>query len=157
MPVSPLLQVQEVVFPFSAEQRDIHQTWAGGLYITYRLILLLYILWELRQIYLIENRRLKLVLYLCLVVLYVVWFCYLPVAVAIASFLNALERSRVIVVFILTFDLVMNSVMVLLFCPKWSQHFFQFNHHLNSLARVRMKPAATHYHAIGHTLTSDEY
>ena len=154
------MQVQEVVFPFSAEQRDTHQTWAGGLYLTYRLILLLYILWELRQIYLIENRRFKLILYRCLLVLYVVWFCYLPVAVVIASFVNALERSRVIVVFILTFDLVMNSVMVLLFCPKWSQHFFQFSSHLNSLTRVtvrRMKTSVANYHAVGNSLTTDEY
>ena len=146
----------ELAFPFSSEQRDVHQTWAGGLYLAYRLLLLLYIMWEMRQIYLIENRRFKLILYRLLAVLYVVWFCYLPVAVVIATILNPLERARVIAVFVLTFDLIVNVVMVLLMCPKWSQVYFQFSSHLNSLTRVTMRKMKTRYHAVGDSFTSDD-
>lgn len=149
--LSSLPQVEELVFPFSACQRDHHQSWAGGLYLAYRLLLLLYILWEMRQIYLIENRHFKLVLYRALLCLYIVWFCYLPLIVAITSFINVLERARVIAVSILTFDLVANLVMVLLMCPKWSQQYFQFTSHLNTLARVSMKRvrgSSSSYHSV---------
>lgn len=145
------------MFPFTAEQRDTHQTWASGLYLAYRVVLLLYILWEMRQIYLIENRRFKLILYRCLLVLYIAWFCYLPVAVIVASCLNALERARVMAVSILTFDLIVNFVMVLLFCPKWSQQYFQFSSHLNYLTRVSMhnpKSSLTHYHTLSSSFPS---
>lgn len=149
--------MKETVFPFTADRRDNHQTWASGVYLAYRLILLLYILWEMRQIYLIENRRFKLILYRCLLVLYIAWFCYLPVAVIIASCLNALQRPRVIVVFILTFDLIVNFVMVLLFCPKWSQQYFQFSSHLNYLTRFTVrntKSSLTHYHTLSNSFPS---
>ena len=152
-------QVQELVFPFSAQPRDFYQTWAGGLYLAYRLVLLLYIMWEMRQIYLIENRRFKLILYRALIVLYIVWFCYLPFFVTIASLLNPLERTRVIGVSVLTFDLVINLVMVLLMCPKWSQQYFQFTSHLNYLSRVTMrkiKTGITHYRTISNSVTYDE-
>lgn len=150
--------MKETLFPFSAEQTDIHQTWAGGLYLAYRLLLLLYLLWEMRQIYLIENRKFKLILYRCFLVLYVVWFSYLPVAVIIASCLNALERQRVIVVCILTLDLLVNFVMVLLFCPRWSQQYFQFSSHLNYLTTVSMrttKTGLTHYRTLSNSFPSN--
>lgn len=111
----------------------------------------------MRQIYLIENRKFKLILYRCLLVLYIAWFCYLPVAVIVASCLNALERARVMAVSILTFDLIVNFVMVLLFCPKWSQQYFQFSSHLNYLTRVSMhnpKSSLTHYHTLSSSFPS---
>ena len=147
------------MFPFSTYQEDDYQTWAGGLYLAYRLLLLLYVLWEMRQIYLIENRRFKLVLYQVLIGIFILWFCYLPVAVVIASLLNVLERARVIGVSILTFDLVINLVMVLLMCPKWSQSYFQFTSHLNALSRVTMKRVRrsgfTRYSAVGNSFPDD--
>ena len=152
--------MQELVFPFSAEPVDSYQTWAGGLYLAYRLLLLLYILWEMRQVYLVENRRFKLVLYRALIVLYIIWFCYLPVAVTIASLINPLERARIIGVFVLTFDLVINLVTVLLMCPKWSQQYFQFTSHLNTLSRVTMRKirtGITHYRATSNSFTYEEY
>ena len=148
------------MFPFSADEHDNYQTWAGGLYLAYRLLLFLYILWEMRQIYLIENRRFKLILYRALITLFVIWFCYLPVAVTIASLLNPLERTRVIGVSVLTFDLVINLVMVLLMCPKWSQHYFQFTSHLNTLSRVTMRKTrtgGTHYRSVSNSFSYDEY
>ena len=117
---------------------DIYHTWAGGLFVAYRFLLLFYILYELRQIYLIENRPLKLILYRFLLLLYLLWFSYLVVAVIIARILDALERERVIAAFVLIFDLLANLVMVLLFCPKWSNRYFQFNSHLNYLTQARM-------------------
>lgn len=147
--------MQETVFPFSAERVDAYHTWAGGLYVAYRLLLLFYILYEMRQIYLIENRRFKLLLYRCLLVLYLLWFCYLPVAVIVARILNVLERQRVIAASVLTFDLLINAVMVLLFCPKWSDQYFQFNSHLNYLTRVSMKRSKlTQYNSVSSFLTS---
>ena len=114
-------------------------------------------MWEIRQIYLVENKRFRLVLYRTLAVLYVVWFCYLPVAVIIASILNPLERPRIVVVFILTFDLVINLVMVLLMCPKWSQLYFQFSSHLNSLTRVTMRRGLARYSAVSNSIPSEEH
>ena len=143
------------MFPFSAERVDVYHTWAGGLYVAYRLLLLIYILYEMRQVYLIENRHLKLILYRCLLVLYLLWFCYLPVGVIVARILDALERQRVIAASVLTFDLLINAVMVLLFCPKWSDQYFQFNSHLNYLTRVSMKRSKmTQYNSVSSFLTS---
>ena len=139
---------------------DVYQTWAGGLYLAYRLLLLLYILWEMRQIYLIENRHFRLILYRILIILYIIWFSYLPVAVIIASALNVLQRARVIVVCVLTFDLVINFTMVLLMCPKWSQQYFQFSSHLNMLTRVTMskiRSGFTKYRTVSNSFTSDDY
>ena len=136
---SLLWQVKETLFPFSAEREDSFQTWAGGLHLAYRLILLLYILWEMRQIYLIENRKLKLVLYRWLLFFYIVWFTYLPGVVILAAILNPLERARVVGVSLLFFDFLANVAMVLLFCPKWSQVYLQFGSDLNILARVKLR------------------
>ena len=88
------------------------------------------------------------------------WFCYLPIAVIAASVLNVLERARIIVACVLTFDLIMNIVMVLLMCPKWSQQYFQFSSHLNTLVRVtmrRMKDGLTQYRTVSNSFTSDDY
>lgn len=134
--IPPPPQIQDQVYPFSAETENNFQTWAGGLYLTYRLLLLLYILYEVRQVYLIENRTLTLRLYIGLMVVYVVWFCYLPLVIIITVFINPVEREKVVSTSILTFDLLMNIVMVLLFCPLWSNLYFQFDSHINELRRL---------------------
>ena len=128
-------QIQDQVYPYSAGTENEFQTWAGGLYLGYRLLLLLYILFEVRQVYLIENRTLTLRLYIGLVVVYVVWFCYLPLFVIIASVINPVQSGKVVSTSILTFDLLMDTVMVLLFCPLWSNLYFQFDSHINELRR----------------------
>ena len=132
------LQVQDQVYPLSTETINGFQTWGGGIYLAYRLLLLLYILYEVRQVYLIENRPTKLHLYVGLVVVYIVWFCYLPLVVVIVCFINPVERGRVISASILTFDLLINGVMVILFCPWCSNHYFQFNSYLNELRALKL-------------------
>ena len=132
------LQVQDQVYPLSTETINGFQTWGGGIYLAYRLLLLLYILYEVRQVYLIENHPTKLHLYVGLVVVYVVWFCYLPLVVVIVCFINPVERGRVVSASILTFDLLINGVMVILFCPWCSNHYFQFDSYLNELRTLKL-------------------
>ena len=134
----PTLQVQDQVYPFSAETIDGFQTWGGGIYLTYRLLLLLYILYEVRQVYLIENRPIKLQLYIGLVIVYIVWFCYLPLVVIIACFIYPVERGRVISASILTFDFLISAVMVFLFWPRCSIHYFQFDSYINELRKLKL-------------------
>lgn len=112
-----------------------YQTWAGGLYLGYRLIIFIYILYELRQIYLVENTRSKRVLYCFLVVFYVIWFCYLPLVVVIIVFVNPVQKAKVVSSVYLTIDLLASGVMVLLFCPLWSDLYFQFKSHVNDLTK----------------------
>ncbi len=116
-----------------------YQSWAGGLYLAYRLLLLIYILFEMRQIYLIENRQLKLIMYRLLAVFFIVWFCYLPLVVFVSVWINALERSKVITTTFLCFDLMANIIMVVLFCPKWSDMYFQFSSQINEFSRITIR------------------
>ncbi len=100
----------------------------------YRLALLGYILYEMRQIYLVENRPEKLKLYFALSFLYVIWFCYLPFIVFVIAFIDPLFKLRVVTVFLLSFDFLANLGVVVLFVPRWAKLIFQFDSHLNTVS-----------------------
>ena len=131
--MSLFFQVQHEVFPLSVSTSHTFQSWPGGLYLAYRLVLLAYIVYEMRQIYLVENRPEKLKLYFSLSFVYVTWFCYLPVVVFIISFINPLIKLRVVTLFMLIFDLLANVGAVVLFAPRWAKLIFQFDSHLNTV------------------------
>ena len=99
----------------------------------YRIIVLIYSLYGMRQMYLIENRATKLKLYIVLSVIYIIWFLYLPIAVLLLFAVNPVLRYLTLRTIILLFDLFINVFMLALFCPKWSDKFFQFESHLNML------------------------
>ena len=100
------------------------------------MIVLIYSLYGMRQMYLIENRATKLKLYIVLAIVYLVWFIYLPVAVILAFAVNPVLRFLFLRSIILVFDLSINLFMVGLFCPKWSDKFFQFDSHINQLSKT---------------------
>ena len=75
-------------------------------------------------------------MYKLLAVFFIVWFCYLPLVVLIAIPINPLERLKVISTLELGVDFLANTAMVVLFCPQWSDLYFQFNSHINQLARL---------------------
>ena len=72
-------------------------------------------------------------LYICFAVCYTLWFCSLPLTVFIAAFINPVERFKLISIGILVFDFLLNCGVLLLFCPKWSNRYFQFESHINQL------------------------
>lgn len=130
------LQIKEQVYPLNTEVQHSFQTWAGALYLLYRLFVLVYSLYGMRQMYLIENRPTKLKLYIVLAVVYVVWFGYLPVAVLLSLAANPVFRYMVLLTIVLLFDLLINMFMLGLFCPRWSDRFFQFDSHINMLSKI---------------------
>lgn len=125
-------QIQDQVYPLSISTQHTYQSWPGAFYLTYRLFLLLCILYQMRHVYLVENRPEKLKLYCVLAVFYVIWFCYLPFIVFIVAFINPVYKYKVVLSFVLTFDFLANLGMVLLFVPQWAKVLFQFDSHLNS-------------------------
>ena len=130
------LQVKEQVYPLSSRVEHSFQSWVGLIYLVYRMIVLVYSLYGMRQMYLIENRATKLKLYIVLAIVYLVWFIYLPVAVILAFAVNPVLRFLFLRCIILVFDLLINLFMVGLFCPKWADKFFQFDSHLNQLSKA---------------------
>lgn len=131
-----LIQVKEQVYPLNTQVEHSFQSWVGGIYLLYRIIVLFYSLYGMRQMYLIENRPIKLKLYIVLSVIYIVWFCYLPVAVILAFAANPVFRYIVLRTIILVFDLFINVFFLALFCPRWSDKFFQFESHINLLSKI---------------------
>ena len=93
----------------------------------------------MRQVYLVENRPVKLKLYFVMAFLYVAWFSYLPFIVFVIAFINPLLKLRVVLTFVLTFDFLANLGMVLLFAPRWAQVLFQFDSYLNELQEKSLK------------------
>ena len=81
----------------------------------------------------------KLVLYRILLVFYLIWFLYLPLIVVIAVFVNPLERLKVIQTSSLIVDVLANGTMILLFCPWWSDWYFQFKSEINELSRISFR------------------
>ena len=128
-------QVSEQYYPLSTQLYHGYQSWAGGLYLAYRLFILVYILYEMRQVYLIENRQTALRLYVILAVCYTIWFLYLPLLTAVGVAINAVRREMVMTTVYLVFDILINIGMVILFCPLWSKRYFQFEHYINILTR----------------------
>lgn len=129
------MQISEQVYPLSLSLYHSYQTWAGGLYLVYRLFILVYLLYEMRQVYLIEIRRTALWLYIILAVCYVIWFCYLPLITLFTLLVNPVRRLLVMSTVYLIFDFLINFGMVVLFCPRWANRFFQFNNYINLLSQ----------------------
>lgn len=128
-------QIAEQVYPLNLSFYIGYQSWAGGLYLLYRLFVLVYLLYEMRQVYIIEIRPAALWLYIILAVGYIVWFCYLPLLTLVALSINPLRRLLVMSSVYFLFDFLINLGMVVLFCPRWSSKFFQFNNYINILSQ----------------------
>ena len=127
-------QCKEQIYPLNSQVDHYFQSWVGALYLIYRMIVLIYSLYGMRQMYLIENRGTKLKLYIVLAIVYLIWFTYLPVAVILAFAASPVLRYMFLRSIILVFDLFINVFMLGLFCPKWSDKFFQFDSHINKLS-----------------------
>lgn len=127
-------QVKEQVYPLNTFVEHPLQSWVGAVYLIYRMIVLVYSLYGMRQMYLIENRTAKLKLYVVLCVVYIIWFVYLPLAVILLFAATPVLRYMSLRTIILLFDLFINVFMLTLFCPKWSDKFFQFKSHINVLS-----------------------
>ena len=83
----------------------------------------------------IEIRRTALWLYIILAVCYIVWFCYLPMITLLSLAVNPVRRQIVMSTVYLTFDFLINFGMVVLFCPRWANKFFQFDSYINVLSQ----------------------
>lgn len=90
----------------------------------------------MRQVYRIEIRPMALRLYVILAVCYIIWFCYLPLVTLILLAVNPLYRRLAMSTIYLVFDFLINLGMVVLFCPKWANRFFQFNNYINLLSKT---------------------
>ena len=114
-----------------------YQSWAAWLYQAYRILLLPYCLYELWHSYRQENDPLVQNVYRLFAMSFVVWFGYLPITVGVLHAVNLLEWTRVILSASLFFDLAANFILVILFCPLWSDYYFQFNSHLNTIVSAK--------------------
>ena len=123
------------MYPLLLSLYHSYQSWVGGAYLAYRLFILVYLLYEMRQVYLIEIRPAALWLYRILAVCYVVWFCSLPLATLLFLALNPVHRFLAMATCYLIFDFLINLGMVVLFCPRWADRFFQFSSYINVLSR----------------------
>ncbi len=121
-------------FPLSLSLYHPYQSWVGGIYLAYRLFILVYLLYEMRQVYLIEIRPTALKFYWVLAICYIVWFTYLPAITIISLLVNPVKRLLVMTTVYLVFDYLINLGMVLLFCPRWANRYFQFNNYINVLS-----------------------
>ena len=126
-----ILQVLQEVFPYMTWPDHPYNSWVGWVYQSYRILLFIYLLYELWHSYQQENNPLVLNIYRLFAVGFVVWFGYLPITVGALYAANTLEWTRVILSASLFFDLAANFILVILFCPLWSDYYFQFNSHLN--------------------------
>ena len=114
-----------------------YQSWAAWLYQAYRILLLPYCLYELWHSYRQENDPLVQNVYRLFAMSFVVWFGYLPITVGVLHAVNLLEWTRVILSASLFFDLAANFILVILFCPLWSDYYFQFNSHVNTIVSAK--------------------
>ena len=128
---SQLPQVNHQLNPWDATPAL--QTWAGIVYLVYRSLLLLYIWYQLWHIYRQEEDRTKLVLYVFLGVAFTVWFWYLPILVFGVTFVNSVIRELIIQNVIIAMNYLVKTIFVFLLCPRWSNKYFQFHSHINSL------------------------
>ncbi len=108
------------------------QTWAGGLYLAVRGIILFYVWYQIYHIYRQEEASPKLNLYKLLFVVFTAWFWYLPLLVFIVTFTGHVNASIVIMNISTSMNFLVNLMMVLLFCPKWSKAYFQFDSSTNN-------------------------
>ena len=103
------------------------QTWAGGLYLAVRGVVLFYVWYQIYHIHQQEENVSKLRLYKTLFVLFTIWFWYLPLIVFIVTFSGHVSASLVIINISTAMNFLVNLVMVVLFCPSWSDRHFQFD------------------------------
>ena len=125
------------MFPLSISLYYSYQSWPGVVYLIYRSFILIYLLYEMRQVYLIENRPTALKLYIILAISYIIWFTYLPFFTVLNLAVNPVKRPLTMTTIYLIFDLLINLGMVVLFCPLWAHKYFQFKNHINLLSQSR--------------------
>ena len=124
--------MEHQVNPFSTT--PILQTWAGIVYLAYRSLLLFYVWYQLWHTYRQEDDRPKLMLYVFLGVILTVWFWYLPIVVLIVSFVNHVISGLITWNIVIAMNFFIKVAFVFLLCPRWSDKYFQFHSHINSLA-----------------------
>ena len=105
-----------------------YQEWAGGLLLAWRLVTLIYALYELRSTYLQEDDPVRIRLYIVFLVGCLIWFMYLPIVVIIAAVLNPVYRTMLISTSIRVMDFAGFLSMTILLYPQWSHRYFQFSH-----------------------------
>lgn len=121
------------------------QTWAGGIYLAVRGLLVFYVWYQIFHIYRQEGVLPKLRLYKFLCIIFTVWFWYLPAVVIIATLINPVLSWVVLVNVMNAMNFITNVMMAALFCPKWSNEYFQFEDQINKVEGVSLKPITPKY------------
>ena len=75
---------------------DEWQTWPGYLILTFRVLVMMWFLWEMRETFLLERVPEKHRFYLHFGAGFLVWFVYLPILALICSQISALWRYKTI-------------------------------------------------------------
>lgn len=107
---------------------DEWQTWPGFLILAFRIIIMLWFLWELRETFHFEHGEKKTKFYLHFGAGFLVWFVYLPLVAIICTQLSALWRYKTILSVSYAADFLSLCVMIHLLWPTRSYLFFNLKH-----------------------------
>ncbi len=75
---------------------DEWQTWPGYLILAFRILIMAWFLYELKEIFVLERHREKTRFYLHFGAGFLVWFVYLPILAVIGTQVSALWRHKTI-------------------------------------------------------------
>lgn len=104
---------------------DEYQTFPGWIMLIFRLIIMVWFLYELRSTMLDENDRAKLRFYVHFGAGILVWFVYLPVVALIALQISALWRAKLLLGITSSADFFAFAIMAHLLWPTRSEQYFQ--------------------------------
>lgn len=104
-----------------------YQTWPGWLILTFRLLIMLWFLFELRETFRREQNTQKTKFYLHFGAGFLVWFIYLPLLTLVTSQVSALWRNKAIISVSYSADLLSLCVLVHLLWPSRSRLQQVFN------------------------------
>jgi hypothetical protein len=135
---------------------DEWQTWPGWLILTFRLIIMFWFLWELRETFRAERDAVKTKFYLHFGAGFLVWFVYLPLLTLVCSQVSSLWRYKAIISVSYLADFLSLCVMVHLLWPTRSYLIFNIDR-LESRINVEGLDFAgmTLLRAIGDTSSDD--
>lgn len=103
---------------------DEWQTWPGCLILSFRILIMLWFLWELRETFKFEHGEKKTKFYLHFGAGFLVWFVYLPLVTIVCKELSALWRYKTILSVSYAADFLSLCVMIHLLWPTRSYLFF---------------------------------
>ncbi|CAH1791741.1 unnamed protein product [Owenia fusiformis] len=107
--------------------KDEWQTWPGYTILAFRMALMVWFLFELRETFLLENHQPKMRFYLHFGAGFLVWFVYLPIVALIGSQVSALWRFKTILSMTYAADFLSYCVLMHLLWP--SRSYLYFNLH----------------------------